>query len=214
MNIKWLCVICKKTIRKNTPAVLCDLCDQWTCTSCASISKERYEELKISENDDPFLCNFCINNALPFSYESDRSFFQTNLLGLNEENNIENLSFKLNKAEKKSISQISNLILENNGSNCQKENFCDYYSIDDFLKKEFKQNEHFSIFHLNIHSLQFHKHDLEILLDALKFEFDILAISETKLIKHTDPTHDINIPNYNIEHTPTEASKGGTLLYR
>ena len=42
-----------------------------------------------------------------------------------------------------------------------------------FLKKEFKQNEHFSIFHLNTHSLHFHKHDLEILLDALKFEFDI-----------------------------------------
>ena len=56
-------------------------------------------------------------------------------------------------------------------------------------------------------------HDLEILLDALKFEFDILAISETKLQKNTPPIHDINISKYNIEHTPTEASKGGTLLY-
>ena len=81
------------------------------------------------------------------------------------------------------------------------------------MKKNFKQNEHFSIFHLNTHSLQFHKNDLDILLDTLKFEFDILAISETKLQKNTPPIHDISIPNYTIEHTPTEANKGGTLLY-
>ena len=213
MTIKYLCVVCKKTVRKNTSAVQCDLCDQWTCISCASISKTRYNELILSENNEPFLCNSCITDALPFSYESDRSFTQTNILGLNENTNLENLSFKLSTSEKKSISQISNLILETNDPNCHTKSFCKYYTIDDFLGKNFKQKEHFSIFHLNTHSLQFHKQDLDILLDALKFEFDILAISETKLQQNTQPTHDISIPNYNIEHTPTEATKGGTLLY-
>ena len=213
VNIKHLCTICKKHVRKNTKAIQCDLCDQWTCISCASVSKERYEVLILPENNDPFLCNSCINDALPFSNETDKSFCQTNLLGLNEDNNIENLSFKLSRAEKKSINQISNLILETNDPNHQSKSFCDFYSIEDFVKKDFNRNEHFSIFHLNIHSLQFHMHDLEILLDALKFEFDILAISETKLQKNTPPIHDINISKYNIEHTPTEASKGGTLLY-
>ena len=213
MNIKYLCVGCKKTVRKNTPAIQCDLCDQWTCISCASISKERYCELTLSENNDPFLCNSCTNDALPFSNESDKTFTQTNILGLNENTNITDLSFSLSKSEKKSISQISNLILENNDPDCNLKGFCDYYTIDDFLKKKFKQNEHFSIFHLNTHSLQFHKNDLDILLDTLKFEFDIIAISETKLQKNTPPIHDISIPNYTIEHTPTEATKGGTLLY-
>ena len=41
----------------------------------------------------------------------------------------------------------------------------------------------------------------------------VKKISETKLQKNTPPIHDISIPNYTIEHTPTEATKGGTLLY-
>ena len=66
---------------------------------------------------------------------------------------------------------------------------------------------------MNIHSLQLHKNDLDILLDALKLKFDIIAISETKLQKCMDPIHDIDLLDYNKESTPTEAAKGGTLLY-
>ena len=69
------------------------------------------------------------------------------------------------------------------------------------------------MFHLNTNSLQAHKSDLDILLDELKFEFDVIAISESRLLKGIEPTHNIEIPNYKIEHTPTEANKGGTLLY-
>ena len=56
---------------------------------------KRDEVLILPENNDPFLCNSCINDALPFSDETDKSFYQTNFLGLNKDNNIENLSFKL-----------------------------------------------------------------------------------------------------------------------
>ena len=38
-------------------------------------------------------------------------------------------------------------------------------------------------------------------------------ITETKLQKNTAPKIDINIPNYHVFHTPTEASKGGSLIY-
>ena len=66
---------------------------------------------------------------------------------------------------------------------------------------------------MNIHSLQFHKNDLDTLLDSLNFNFDIIAISETKIRKNIEPLYDISLLDYNIEQTPTEASKGGTLLY-
>ena len=66
---------------------------------------------------------------------------------------------------------------------------------------------------MNVHSLQLHKNDLDILLDTLKLKFDIIAISETKLQKGMDPVHDINLLGYNKESTSTEAAKGGTLLY-
>ena len=61
--------------------------------------------------------------------------------------------------------------------------------------------------------MQYHKKDLDILLDKLKLKFDIICISKTRLIKDVEPVHDISLPSYHIEKTTIEASKGGTLLY-
>ena len=46
----------------------------------------------------------------------------------------------------------------------------------------------------------------------LDFVFDCIMITETKLQKNTAPKIDINIPNYHVFHTPTETSKGGSLI--
>ena len=89
---------------------------------------------------------------------------------------------------------------------------CKYYSIDDFCNSKYNSKQFFSLLHLNIHSLQKHKSDLDILLKQLNYDFDVIAISESLLIKNIEPTHNIQIPTHNIEHTPTEASKGGTLF--
>ena len=40
-----------------------------------------------------------------------------------------------------------------------------------------------------------------------------VCISETRIQKGSNPTEDINLANYRIESTPTEAEKGGTLIY-
>ena len=47
----------------------------------------------------------------------------------------------------------------------------------------------------------------------MKLKFDVIAISETRLRKGIEPVHDINLTNYEKTDTPTEATKGGTLLY-
>ena len=50
-------------------------------------------------------------------------------------------------------------------------------------------------------------------LESDNFEFDIIAISESKLKKNCAPTVDIAINNYhNPISTPSEANKGGILL--
>ena len=95
----------------------------------------------------------------------------------------------------------------------QNYNFCNYYSINEFCSKIPQKKQFFGIFHLNINSLQFHKNDLDVLLDSLNTKFDVITISETRLQKSIDPTKDINLSNYLIESTPTEAEKGGTLIY-
>ena len=146
------------------------------------------------------------------SSPSIHCFHQSVTLGLNSPN-IEDLSFSISRTEKKTINFLKKTISENNDPNIQN-SLCKYYTIDDFCSKNYNGNQYFSIFHLNINSLQFHKNDLEILLDALKLKFDIIAISETRLRKGIAPVHDISLPTYHEpQSTPTEAAKGGTLLY-
>ena len=54
--------------------------------------------------------------------------------------------------------------------------------------------------------------ELRVVLHALDFKFDIIAISESKL--KGKPQIDINLPGYHTPHCKfTEAEKGGTILY-
>ena len=47
----------------------------------------------------------------------------------------------------------------------------------------------------------------------LKFKFDIIGITETKIKKNIDPIFDISLDGYIPYHTPTEGDKGGVMLY-
>ena len=209
---KLLCNICDKNVRENAKAVCCDVCDKWVHIKCNSISPNRYDELCDEDNNESFYCIKCFNEALPFGFANDKCFHESVTLGLNSPN-IEDLNFCISKTEKKTINFLKKTISENNDPNIQN-SLCKYYTIDEFCSNNYNGNQYFSIFHLNINSLQFHKNDLEILLDALKLKFDIIAISETRLRKGIAPVHDINLPSYHEpQSTPTEAAKGGTLLY-
>ena len=51
------------------------------------------------------------------------------------------------------------------------------------------------------------------MLSILNFEFSVITITVTK-IQHNNPiTFDTTLKNYNLYHTPTESSAGGTLIY-
>ena len=89
---------------------------------------------------------------------------------------------------------------------------CTYFSCDDFVNAKIEAGKNFSILHLNIHSIQRHVEELRVLLHALNFKFDIVAISESKL--NCEPQIDINLQGYHSPHCKfTEAGKGGTILY-
>ena len=47
----------------------------------------------------------------------------------------------------------------------------------------------------------------------MKIKPNIIRISESRLQKCKQHITNISLPNYVYEHTPTESSKGGTLLY-
>ena len=60
-------------------------------------------------------------------------------------------------------------------------------------------NKLLSLFHINACSLN--------------KNFDIIAISETRITKQISLLNNLNLNNYSFEFTPTETSAGGTLLY-
>ena len=55
--------------------------------------------------------------------------------------------------------------------------------------------------------------ELLVLMAENKLNFDFLGISETHLKLNRNSLNPISMPVYNIEHTPTESSNDGTLLY-
>ena len=67
--------------------------------------------------------------------------------------------------------------------------------------------------HLNISSLQYHSDERSDLIDKSEAKFSVIGITESRLKKDIAPLNNINLHNYNIQHTPTESNKGGSLLY-
>ena len=66
---------------------------------------------------------------------------------------------------------------------------------------------------MNVCSLTKKFGDFNILLSELDGSFDILAITESRIKKDSSSPINIQLNKYSIEHTPTESSAGGTLLY-
>ena len=60
---------------------------------------------------------------------------------------------------------------------------------------------------------QFLTETLECFLDEMKPELGFIGITESRISKKQSPSNNINLPNYSIEHTLTEATAGGALLY-
>ena len=55
--------------------------------------------------------------------------------------------------------------------------------------------------------------ELEYLLDKTKIDFDVIAISESRIKKDKSPINSLNLKGYSHESCPTESAADGTLLY-
>ena len=92
-------------------------------------------------------------------------------------------------------------------------NNCKYYDLEQVQTLKIPKNS-LKMFYINACSL-INKifEDLEYLLKSTNINYDIIAISETRLMKNLKITKNINLKNYNFEYTPTESTAGGTMLY-
>ena len=87
-----------------------------------------------------------------------------------------------------------------------------YYDVDELQKLKIPHNS-LSLFHINSCSLNKNFEELQNLLQSTNINFGVIAITETRIPKNVSVTQNIVLNNYSFEHTPTESSARGTLLY-
>ena len=99
---------------------------------------------------------------------------------------------------------------------CEDENITKYFQSDELrnlLQPPCLEKEYLKAFHLNILSLPYHCSELHILLSKCRINFDIIGITESRLKRDQKALQNIDIPNYNIEHCPTEGPNDAALIY-
>ena len=91
---------------------------------------------------------------------------------------------------------------------------CRYYDREEIQTLNIpNKSKSLFMFHISTCSLSKNFDDLEYLLKTTNMNFDIIAISETRITKNINKMSNINLNNYAFEVTPTESSARGTLIY-
>ena len=146
MVVKYPCSVCQKCVKTNDRALCCDICEKWVHIKCNEITPAKYKELQNYEDSEPFICIACIRSELPFGFENNECLKLTMEKGLGSESNLENINFNISRNERKTINQISQLIIENTDPENENNDFCNYYNIDEFCKKNLPHQINYQLF--------------------------------------------------------------------
>ena len=217
-NVAFPCGVCLKSVNENHNAVLCDKCNTWIHIKCNYLNKV---DLKKLENiNETFYCINCVKEIFPFAKLNNNEFSTSVIKGvLNTENkNI----FKPSQYQQNIFNHLNSSMNNNDAFTDQDSDEdliahsinCRYYGVSEFTNANFCSSRTFSILHYNIHSIERHIEEFRIHLQLFNFDFDIICISESKIVDGSEPKCDISIPNYQAPiSTPTEGTKGGVLIY-
>ena len=218
--IKPKCCMCNKKIAENHKKLECNTCKNFLHIKCNKTDTKSYEKM-IKDNGAPKVdhCCNCLADNIPFQNLSEIEFTAISK-GIDTEADILNNTFITSTNLKSFFEEIN----KSNPFDDDVQAFnvddpendavlinCKYYDLSDFSFQ--KDKNKFSLFHTNIASLEKHKEELETTLNMLNYKFDIIALTETKIIKNCKPKFNINLEGYKTYFMPTEADKGGTLIY-
>ena len=174
-NPKFLCRICIKNVHDKDKVVQCDLCERWIHIKCNNLNYLDYRHLQ--NCDESGHCIECCSRIFPFSSLSINKEFLACCTNTTDTNIIQWKDLENDHASSLSLKPSSNLeLLVNQFSNATPGNSNDpekisstkYYDIEEMHNIEIPHNnKSLSLFHINACSL--------------KKNFDIIAISETKI---------------------------------
>ena len=204
MMVKFPWEICQKAVGKKHNAVCCDLCNEWIHIACNNLDKKTYKLLQGSSTK--WFCINCTEKEFPFTSQTNQE-----LEKIYSGKHV--IPYKVSEIES-FTAKINNRVRDENNEGFIKSLYYDINELNDKLNESqsiFKKT--FSLMHLNISSLQYHLDELSDLIDKSEAKFSVIGITESCLKKDIAPLNNINLHNYNIQHTPTESNKGGSLLY-
>ena len=201
---EYPCRICKVEVQQNYAAISCKLCNKWNHINCVQVNLMTYEKRK--SDTTPWHCPPGINELL-FANTSKSDFVYLYCSSPPLSVSCKPTVKPLGKKAKELLKRIKDL-----NHICDQSENCDYFHIKDLKKVKIKSQD-LSILHLNISSISSQINDLKIFLNLLNTTFEIICISESRFSQKLPQATNIQLPGYNIEHTPTLSAAGGPLMY-
>ena len=205
----------KSLFGEKEDSIFCDLCKLWVHIHCNQLNCVDYQHL--SNQNDPWFCFKCNSDIFPLG-----KLNKQNLESFIKDNNPKSDKEKNNETKTLVLKPPPNLTLLFNQFNNTSDDLKDpenvvnsrYYDIKELQTMNIpNKNNCLSMFHINACSLNRNFDDLQYLLKTTNINFDVIAISETRITKDKGKLTNLNLENYVFEHTPTESTAGGTLLY-
>ena len=190
------CDICKKSLNIKK-SIKCNICDKLSHYKCNFLNFVECQNIK--NTNHTWQCISCSKKIFPFVELNDYRF--NIATGSNTSYTVD--SDKLVIKPPSNLSSLYNLFNDyssNNNENLDNDLNCKYYDINDLNNLNTENNSSLSLFHLNISSLSKHIDSLQNLLTSSKINFDVIAISESRLNKDNISSHNINLQNYSFNY--------------
>ena len=195
------CTLCEKACYGTHKCILCSKCTKPRHLKCVNL--KRMQASKI-ENDVENInyCNNCISDALPFQSISNVEFSKIMQTATAASSNKANCSKGNNTADCNDLHILSPTINQS----------CNYRSVEWLANQYFSTSKQsFNLIHCNVRSLPKNKNKIEELLQIIKIQPDILAISESKL--NNNNKGKASLINYTMVHCDSLSNAGGVALY-
>ena len=164
-------------------------CDFWIHIECNNCNDLDYRYLQ--NCDESWYCTECCSKIFPFKSLSNKKFLacctstDNNIIQQKDPENehTSSLSLKTSSNIELLVNQFNNATPDNSNE-FEKISSSRYYDIEEMHNMEIPDNnKSLSLFHINSCSLKIFFDDLRHLLSFTKRNFDVIAISETRITK-------------------------------
>ena len=199
MVVQFLCLKCNRVVEKNHKAVQCNICDKWIQIACNNLNTYTYK--KLQKDKSPLYCICYLQKELPYC-----SIGNDVLISFMHGKRILSPDPKFISSVIRQSEYFDEEILEKVNNK--------YYTPTELNNALNELNTKKNLYkHLNISSLSYHYLELYNLISNMKIKPKIIGISVSRLQKSKQHITNISLPDYVYEHTPTESSRSGALLY-